>query len=668
MDFLLGAVSRVAHAREAREQAPPAQIRAVDALACQLCGISYKPKGEREPWLEGLGLTLCVEKVAWFIAVRDGEGFVVFRGTASARDVFTDLAAHPSEAIPTYAHHDGFSRPYLPATQFHSGMYKNVIENVKLRSALEQVGLIHRRAPICEREIAQFPWPAASHATGHGSTRPMPEPTRWYFVGHSLGGGSAQMCMTLLQKGYFESERFIPTKLVNVPNDSPRTRPGDAAGSVQTRGQSNHEMNGASTTSSDRNDACSNSNADPSASDRDHLLISGRQEKTGTGVAAKITEQIGEASDATYQKAVEEEFRPMHRLTHARALEDIVVEAIVFASPPIFFDPQHDFKQGDSNKSGEELQHEQEKMVGSWPSGQGGSKKRWTAHSGHKITAFVFHNDPIPRLDRQEDNVLLRLLEKTGRVNTATALKSVNHYIHHSNQKTIWMLPDALLSHLETVQDVGAFVAGAAKNIYKKVNKALEKGPSEKGNTITSSNSAEEIDVHVGVQASEKSKEPPPSGGGGFGFMSFVAAAAKEVANKLEETKSDAAKTKSDSKDASTRSSMNYYNNNSEQAEDEIKNVDHLERMSASSSSSESLAVTGTKKEKRPPLQTKAVQLSSVPTEAFSRQRMLHVNDSNPADHSLYRYEFGIKDYFQLREIMHNTPLYERKLDNCVDT
>ena len=76
----------------------------------KLCGISYESKG-RQASLANLGLHLVVEKTAWFVAVKvdSRQGFIVFRGTASVRDVITDLAAHPTDPIATYSAYDGTS-------------------------------------------------------------------------------------------------------------------------------------------------------------------------------------------------------------------------------------------------------------------------------------------------------------------------------------------------------------------------------------------------------------------------------------------------------------------------------------------------------------------------------------------------------------------------------
>eukprot|EP00392_Amoebophrya_sp_AT5.2_P001595 g1597.t1 len=185
MDFLLGAVARTANAHVAREQAPSAELRVLDVLSCQLCGISYLKKGERAAPLKKLGFHLLVEKTSWFVAIKVEKpqsaanrgmferelprenpplGFVVFRGTASVRDVVTDLAAAPTIPVGTFP----LPGPggidvsddvkmmskmgYFPKTQFHSGMFLNVLQNQKLRYALEQCGLIKNKV-ISDSEL-----------------------------------------------------------------------------------------------------------------------------------------------------------------------------------------------------------------------------------------------------------------------------------------------------------------------------------------------------------------------------------------------------------------------------------------------------------------------------------------------------------------------------------
>ncbi|CAD7970427.1 unnamed protein product [Amoebophrya sp. A120] len=704
MDFLLNAAARTVAAQTARESAPEAEIRPVDVEACQLCGISYLNKGERLKPLQNLGYELLLEKTAWFVvtdkdllgtstgsgrsSASASRGFIVFRGTASLRDVITDCLAKPTEGIATYSaggltsnnkSDDNFSTAYLPRTQFHSGIFANVVENLKLRAFLELVGLVKRQAPGLDQIRKKFEFVSSKkkimEVANCCTTFPI---KRWFFCGHSLGGGCAQLCLTLLEKGFFESSASFPSKASITA--SLQQGEGSSCEEEKTQERKNKEQNGAPSVAA----------ATPPNSGRSNTAAGREQAQTATTSTSS------------------QEFAPIHRIpifqqdargkTATSAGQNFFqLEAISFASPPIYFDPLHQLSSTSgapaSSTYGVENQTQQEQIdlvsnastISSSSSQPGRSRKSWLPHEQHKIRAFVYGSDPIPRLDRQEDNVLLTLL---GRYNRTASmhqkLLSVNHYIHHPNEYTVWMLPDILLQNLHTAKQVGKFVFEGAKNLFSRTasasssktnnttSKDKERNDRNDVKSEESSQSGLENGTTVGGNKNsdtlatrrekiKKENQLPQKAGGGAASSSLFGAAAGFFANVLEASaenqKQKQAVAYQPKPRTGTGDNITAKKNNMMTPEGEAAGKDLIGTRNPETVDAREM-----------PPETKAIVLSSEASGGkFSRAKVMNVNDSNPSDHLLSKYEFGFKNHYRKRDALQFTPLYEVRLEEIVN-
>lgn len=179
-DLLKSSAQRAvqAHALSTSSQDLPCadvELREIELLSLQLCGVAYCDIGSRAAHLLNLGFELLCEQKTWFLCKTGPDlslisipGFVVFRGTHSVQDVLVDAAVQPT--------------PFIGANRFHSGFYNSIIDDTVLRTALN------------------------TNVQRKGLQKEAGGPGNWVFTGHSLGGAKAQLAMILLENGLLSSQ------------------------------------------------------------------------------------------------------------------------------------------------------------------------------------------------------------------------------------------------------------------------------------------------------------------------------------------------------------------------------------------------------------------------------------------------------------------------------
>ncbi|CAD7938788.1 unnamed protein product [Amoebophrya sp. A25] len=737
----------------ARTDARQASITEVDIFCCQLARIAYFPKGERRNVLNNLGFHLVIEKTRWFIAIkthRGGEtktrqfpslGFIAFRGTASLRDVITDLAAKPTIPIGTYSASDNFQTAFYPKTQFLSGFFLNIVQNYKLRYALEQCGLIANKAISSgsdESEVAKelrgndaeykcdFPSEFVSPVRGAGNE--FTGVNDWYFCGHSLGGGSAQLALVLLQKGIFEASEFFPAavdpKMKLQTSLTTSASGGSVAGGGSSFASSAANLALSSSASGLGSRFADNSDEDDS-DDEESQDAKERKKLQAEKQAARREHQMQQASvlyeagkkwlaahsSTNYYK---EEKSTVQRtsLQPCCGTSGVRVQAIVFASPPLYFDPIGFLDDAESFPRG--------------VSGKDEMRKLWLLDKNHPIKAFVYGMDPVPRLDRQSHNLFLKLV--THYLPSAKKkIKSLDNYTHFQHEKSVWIIPEkgsgsfgsmTSLENLETTWEYGKeYGMKAAKKAKKYLGKKAEiaaNAAKEKAAQATerakawwnSSGGDEQGDDDGDQHGRDETDEKPDfkDGGGAThpekpkvaapivpqpgaptitkdSFTPLVAATPIATSQKGGAQAAAAASTPDSAPAPQKRGIFSCccggsrpppaVNGTNLSAEGEACVPQTEGELSFGGLMGKKLGNPevegGDDADDVGPPKTRAIWLDPDPEEKFSRKHLLHVNDSAPTHHALDKYELGFMNHFDLHDTFEEKSLCELPLDGFGD-